>query len=495
MQITEKEARDQIYQLSDSIRAGRKREPSIDPSELEPHKKSLNSFQSQLDNLIKNYLTTYKPFHICLIAEKFQGDSGLGDIIFMLKIASIAEKHFGKTARISIYALTDLEMEALNQESMRARIPAGVELLPIEKMPQDNSAAIILHGPVLLSDHPIFSSSLKIWHLSEYSYIYLNSDSASYTKKLNSTSVSGLGKEEVGIFVPDPQRELLKQELLSEKAENPLIRYIRKDCEDRFFYFGYSHNSSPLISFILCCLYHAKNNNKPFIDVCIPGSKIKSAARFPLFYSRLIAAIPRFLLDSSLRNIEFYLGSKEWSSEFQCISSKEFHLIDTSTKPLYHLLDLSEKGTQTLRILLPGSLSEKDMSLCLEKSESNFTLVTGDQSLSEALNKKCMIEIRCHKEESIEYLQNRAEEYGFALLAKFIALAKCPTGQINTSVEQIARIIDSSELEKEIVSFCEKIRKEHNLETTITEKIEESIRKKSKTLFYKSAEKPDSSKT
>jgi hypothetical protein len=408
-----------------------------------------------------------KPFRLNLLLEKCPIDSGIGDIIFVQKMAKIFFKTFGEVATITVYGLSDLEMGFLVKESIRKRFPEEVAICRLEEMPLNDPMALIVHAPHLEASYCFnrLNCFENIWHISEYSY--LKASSHQDNPSSGEVFVSGLRRGELGVFLPNPPRK----ELSNSSLEHSHLGFLRDITNNPPFYFGYSRASYPLISFIFACAHHPKNLEAPILDIYIPGNRIKFGDRFSVFYKRLEQQ-KQPLEEVKVRKIEFFLGGKILVQD-PSIPPDQYDLSGR-----HFSLSISEKQNRIIRIVLPGELSEEEMAFYRDQSESNFTFVTGDQSLSEALDKKCMVEVRDHKEDSILCFQEKAALYGFPTLSKFFKLGRCQPSELNPHFKEIAQMIDDPKLEEEVKGFCQMIEEHHNLETSLIQKVQKWMEKK-----------------
>lgn len=322
-----------------------------------------------------------KDVRFSIVLEK---SKGLGDILFAKKILDILAFHYPMIAS-RIFAVDKEAKEGLRKFNIRAPVWKDIYF----KFKKTKN--LIIHCPVLEKKVELPNEKSILWHITAYSPVIPQNLSAE-----NFTIIkSGLGKDAAGIFFNEKLYDYMSFLYKNNKDYDLscLGNLKKKALRDFFFkerdyenadslFFGYCTRLESALNFAKLCAKFEKSKN---IDICVCGKRTKKDLK--RFYS---------LLGNQK---EMFANENIGAMEILCFDQKKSA----------RFISLKNNKKRKLAFLFTGHLNHSDI-IQLLKAAHSIALVTGDQSLSEALSagKILIIEPHVHQTKFITNLCEHA---------------------------------------------------------------------------------------
>lgn len=342
---------------------------------------------------------------------------GLGDLLFSIKTAQVLSKI--SEINCAILCNKDLDIEKITKIAGKAlSIPIYAE----ENIPPSfaKNVDIYIGAATCTKREDLcflqgFDININKPYLgfSEYNVYprkkaYENPDDKEY--------VLGFGEKCLGIFLDEELIDFYRSKIYMNRTkrcemllELPLSlrdAILEKQTPEEYsktssFYMGYSYYLETAMQFL--ALVAEKESKDPFrtIDIVIPGKKRSSTGTQTLIHD--------FFKHPQLFPVE---------------ALKKFNISEVRCGA--HVLKISDSDGKILKIHNPPLLEKEDFKTCLKASDP-LMLVTGDQSLSEALSagKVIMYEQLAHKEELLEDLSQVGAPFRVGKILHSLAFKEC----------------------------------------------------------------------
>lgn len=339
---------------------------------------------------------------------------GFGDILFALKLVNLIREN---DPSINIAIVFEDETTKKKTESVSEEYPHLKDCYYLlENLPKEfkDPRVGLCIGPAtyhiekssdLDYDRMGLDATYPFLKLPEYSHEQENV----YSKHVKTT---GLQDHEYGIFIDRRLIQTVEEE--KERGINPVThvnelsdknlaaqilkgRSIEAYSKESKLYFGYGHKSSSQAHFIRAAV-HTEKLSTQNIDMVL------------------------VLDDPQELNLKLLVDLTN-ELETQGIGKVEI-VHQTSAGEISTSMTLSNPSKKTLRIITRKAVSHKDFERCLLMSQP-LTLVTGDQSLSEAFstNKIFLYEFYLHKDALKESLEKLAQNLNLPLVARYFTLS------------------------------------------------------------------------
>lgn len=364
---------------------------------------------------------------------------GLGDQAFALKMYDIFKKSLPEDVSVFLVPMNE------KTEAGFRRLKADCPLISLDSLKEHAGEVptLIVNGPVISSEKEIFGEAtskrdrIKIWPISEYSVKTVGSKS----------DVSGPGADELGIFCEGDLYTLGKALQTDKKTSDPThIEHLRDSAfkelllknKDQQYYCGYATNEDSCYLFAKDVIELTALSEKD-IDLCFVNGMEKTFLH--PFGHEPIDSLP------GAENLEIWQMNP-----------------DRSMKLLFS--QKKNESARRVRIFLPRRLPHENFLHLLIASQPQV-LVTGDQSLSEAiaLRKVVRYEQSSHKERLRLNLMQLAHDSGLSRLEELFSYKSyIPIPR------ELLITLHNADLLEEAGKFTDIIYEKHNLERKVTAK-------------------------
>lgn len=363
-------------------------------------------------------------------------EKGFGDIMFCYKVYKTFIDYLPRCVEVSISPGS-----AKEERKLQILCP-DIPLMPIAEVIRriEQLPTLVIDGPVAFGGLPISKSrSIDIWHIGEYSRYDIPTSS-----KNQKYVVSGPGEGELGIFMEEDLYQEGRVLYQAHKSSDPTrlhflknlqLRDLLKDSGSKL-YFGYASRGGANIRIqFVEDIFRREITHPSNIDICIIWPYCISIDGF-------VEAIEDLCKVFNL-SVEFW---RPPSSEDPSLSLEKSYMI----------------GPRKVRIFIPESLDHADFQSLLRASDP-YTLITGDESLSEALalGKIILYEVLPHKKRLASNLIQLSQRMG---LKKVEQLLTRKDTEISGYKEPLNKeFLDDPDLKKEIRVLVDFLYEERNL--------------------------------
>ena len=378
---------------------------------------------------------------------------GLGDLTFAIKTAEVFQKH--PSIECAILCNKDLDIDSITKVAGKA---LSIRVYSEETIPKSFAANIDAYfGAATCTklDSLCFLSAFEIdirkpyIGLSEYNVfprktLYENKDDREYVLGFGENCLGLYLNEDLKIYFhsgegQDKLRRLSHLAHLLAPLKEALLEgsTIEVYSQTKVFYMGYSYYLNSAIQFLALVAQKEKGSSHQTIDVLIPGLKRNAAG-------------DKKALFESMKDVKQFIPKHFIScgfSEIRCHG---------------HVIQLSEQPGKILNIHNPQTLEKGDFLQSMLASEP-LMLVTGDQSLSEALSagKMVMYEQLAHKEELLRDFTIEAEKFNLGAPLSSLAYKELEENKISR-FSSLLKVIECESFGINYSQFIRHLHKTHD---------------------------------
>lgn len=377
---------------------------------------------AELQEFYKKILSD-KPKHIII---NVCDCDGFGDILAALKFADIIKK---SDPTINLAIVFEDEVTMRKTESVASEYPYLKNCYLLENLPVEfkNPKSGLCVG--VASFYEISSSDLQYDRMGldrDYPYLKLPEYSCLGVPNnfLSNLKITGLGDHEYGIFVDrtliskvksDRKQQIDPVTHVSELSDNTLQsqilngRKIDSYSSEANLYFGYGHYVDSHFHFIRSVMELEKVNNKNIDMVLIVDDPQELQSKI--------------FLDTQLQK------------ELEEQGIGKIDIVHPTTKGGMFTSSMTlSRSQKTLRIITRSKIAHCDFETCLLMSQP-LTLITGDQSLSEAIStdKIILYELYRHKIGLGQSLIKLANKLALPLVAEYFTHTITPVPGLSIS--------------------------------------------------------------
>lgn len=394
-----------------------------------------------------------------IIAQKHWESQGFGDLMFAIRLYAILKKSLSEMIEVTLHPFSEEEEQAFKR--LRA-IPPHSPLKDLADKIND-LPTLMIHGPVLLKALPFKSSeTTAIWNIHEYSTLGLQHQDLEGT-----VYYSGPANDELGILFDEDLYEKMSALQRDGKRADPdrismlqdeHLKELLLQNKDALYFMCYSHTEKVgLFAQAIMLL----NESDLDCDIIVN-------ARSKKFYSELIS---RFCYECTGKEIRSKIAGSEDLKKmdlfkeilpFHNIKSFEvWHRKDSRDyKNVLSFETSSSTAKKRIRLIGVPFLDHPDFKNLLMATQP-LVMITGDQSLGEAISAKKVIlyDLPAHKRTLWKNLVEQAK----------ILDNPAAADVLENGLKRRYRIANMHEAEESFRMLSDKLYQNHNMGKKITE--------------------------
>lgn len=315
------------------------------------------------------------PERFCIRLVSYGDYAGLGDVVCGLNTLKFLKK-VCPNADIMMVTNATADAKALASEDVKEFITDKYNVT-LPELP-----TLVIQIPNLRTEIPFpISQRMSVLKISEYSEERLQSP-----KKNERIRSSGLNKGEMGIIVNEKLRKFgmskrqsdsddtLKKANSLDRLENTFLKELLLQGADSYTYaketklfYGYTYSFWTAFNFLMTVV-KKEENNAANIDIYIPAKRFSSGEH--------------------LRRLKRALKDEDAQAALKAAGISEFELVTATIEDELtdsRLRFRGENNGKKLRLIVSDTISQKDVKH-LYKASEDYTCITGDQSLGEAIS-------------------------------------------------------------------------------------------------------------